>query len=152
MPSISETIANNRPDLKSYEELCAYPDAQLQAPKTFPIIINSDKYFHANPELSFQEESTAASIVQHLETFKAYDIHASIGGHGVAAVLKNGPGKTLLLRADIDALPVAERSGLSYASTKTMKDLEGVEKGVMHACGHDMYVSAHFSSNRFKRD
>jgi hypothetical protein len=139
MPSISETIANNRPDLKSYEELCAYPDAQLQAPKTFPIIINSDKYFHA-------------SIVQHLETFKAYDIHASIGGHGVAAVLKNGPGKTLLLRADIDALPVAERSGLSYASTKTMKDLEGVEKGVMHACGHDMYVSAHFSSNRFKRD
>jgi amidohydrolase len=57
-------------------------------------------------------------------------------------VLKNGPGKTLLLRADIDALPVAERSGLDYASTKKMKDLEGVEKGVMHACGHDMHITA----------
>jgi amidohydrolase len=57
-------------------------------------------------------------------------------------VLKNGPGKTILLRADIDALPVEERSGLSYASTKRMRDLEGVEKGVMHACGHDMHITA----------
>jgi metal-dependent amidase/aminoacylase/carboxypeptidase family protein len=97
-----------------------------------------DRYFHANPELSFQEESTAASIVKHLGSLNAYEIHASIGGHGVAAVLKNGPGKALLLRADIDALPVEERTGLAYASTKRMKDLEGLEKGVMHACGHDM--------------
>jgi metal-dependent amidase/aminoacylase/carboxypeptidase family protein len=73
-----------------------------------------------------------------LKTFNAYNIHSSIGGHGVAAVLKNGEGKTLLLRADIDALPVGERTGLEYASTKRMLDLEGVEKGVMHACGHDM--------------
>jgi amidohydrolase len=80
--------------------------------------------------------------VKHLETLNAYDIHAAIGGHGVAAVLKNGPGKTLLLRADIDALPVEERTGLPYASTKRMKDLEGVEKGVMHACGHDMHITA----------
>jgi amidohydrolase len=101
-----------------------------------------DKYFHANPELSFQEESTAAAIVKHLETFNAYEVHSAIGGHGVAAVLKNGPGKTILLRADIDALPVEERSGLSYASTKRMRDLEGVEKGVMHACGHDMHITA----------
>jgi amidohydrolase len=101
-----------------------------------------DKYFHANPELSFQEESTAAAIVSHLETFKVYEIHASIGGHGVAAVLKNGDGKTVLLRADIDALPVEERTGLEYASTKKMKDLEGIEKDVMHACGHDMHITA----------
>jgi amidohydrolase len=102
----------------------------------------TDKHFHANPELSFQEESTAAAIVKHLETFGAYEIHASIGGHGVAAVLKNRTGKTVLLRADIDALPVDERTGLEYASKKKMKDLEGVEKGVMHACGHDMHITA----------
>jgi amidohydrolase len=79
--------------------------------------------------------------VKHLATFNAYEIHASIGGHGVAAVLKNGPGKTVLLRADIDALPVEERTGLEYASTKKMNDLEGVEKSVMHACGHDMHIT-----------
>jgi metal-dependent amidase/aminoacylase/carboxypeptidase family protein len=56
--------------------------------------------------------------------------------------LSNGPGKTLLLRADIDALPVEERSGLAYASTKRMKDVDGVEKPVMHACGHDMHITA----------
>lgn len=55
-------------------------------------------------------------------------------------MLMNGPGKALLLRADIDALPVEERSGLEYASKARMKDLEGEEKPVMHACGHDMYV------------
>jgi amidohydrolase len=101
-----------------------------------------DKWFHSNPELSFQEEKTAAAIVKHLETFNAYEIHSSIGGHGVAAVLKNGPGKTLLLRADTDALPVEESTGLPYASKARMKDLDGVEKPVMHACGHDMHITS----------
>lgn len=57
-------------------------------------------------------------------------------------MLKNGPGKTLLLRADIDALPVEERTGLPYASKARMKDLDGVEKPLMHACGHDMHITA----------
>jgi len=114
----------------------------LHLPKSHPPDPSTDKWFHAHPELSFQEQETAAAIVKHLETFNAYEIHASIGGHGVAAVLKNGPGKTILLRADIDALPVEERTGLEYASKKTMKDLEGMEKKVMHACGHDMHITA----------
>jgi metal-dependent amidase/aminoacylase/carboxypeptidase family protein len=63
-------------------------------------------------------------------------------GHGTAAVLKNGPGKTLLLRADIDALPVEEQTSLPYASTARMTDLDGVEKPVMHACGHDMHITS----------
>jgi amidohydrolase len=141
MSTITQTISTYRPTLKSYQELCTYPS--LHSP---PTLLKShhltDKYFHANPELSFQEESTAAAIVKHLESFNAYEIHASIGGHGVAAVLKNGGGKTVLLRADIDALPVEERTGLEYTSTKRMKDLEGVEKSVMHACGHDMHITA----------
>ncbi|KAF2132247.1 metal-dependent amidase/aminoacylase/carboxypeptidase [Dothidotthia symphoricarpi CBS 119687] len=122
MPSISETVSNRRVGLGPYEELY--------------------KYFHAHPELSFQEKATAEAIVSHLGTLNAYTIHSSIGGHGVAAVLKNGPGKTVLLRADIDALPVEERTGLAYTSKARMKDLEGHEKPVMHACGHDMHITA----------
>lgn len=90
---------------------------------------------HTHPELSFCEKETAAAIVKHLESLNDFEIHPHIGGHGLAAVLKNGDGKTLLLRADIDALPVQEQTGLAYASTKRMKDVEGVEKPVMHACG-----------------
>lgn len=100
-----------------------------------------DKWFHSHPELSFQEEATAAAIVTHLEDLKVYKVHPSIGGHGVAAVFANGPGKTLLLRADIDALPVEERTKLPYASKVRMKDSDGVEKPVMHACGHDMHIT-----------
>ncbi len=102
-----------------------------------------DKWFHAHPELSLHEEKTAAAIVKNLESLSAFDeIHSSIGGHGVAAVCRNGQGKTLLLRADIDALPVEERSGLPYASKVRMKDSDGVEKPVMHACGHDMHITS----------
>ncbi|KAF1832750.1 hippurate hydrolase [Decorospora gaudefroyi] len=122
MPSISEIVKANQPDLASYEELY--------------------KWFHTHPELSFQEENTAQAIVKHLETFNAYEIRSSIGGHGIAAKLSNGEGKTILLRADIDALPVEERTGLAYASKVRMKDVDGVEKPVMHACGHDMHITA----------
>ncbi|PZD41270.1 hippurate hydrolase [Pyrenophora tritici-repentis] len=122
MPSITEIVKGHQPDLTSYEELY--------------------KWFHTHPELSFQEKNTAEAIVKHLETFKVYTIHPSIGGHGVAASFSNGPGKTVLLRADIDALPVEEQTGLVYASTVRMKDLDGIEKPVMHACGHDMHITA----------
>lgn len=99
------------------------------------ILTTPDKWFHAHPELSFCEEETAAAIAKYLSSFNAFEIHPHIGGHGLAAVLKNGEGKTVLLRADIDALPVQEQTGLDYASTKRMKDAEGTEKCVMHACG-----------------
>ncbi|KAF2632619.1 metal-dependent amidase/aminoacylase/carboxypeptidase [Macroventuria anomochaeta] len=122
MPSISEIINAHKPDLNAYEELY--------------------KWFHTHPELSFCERETAAAIASHLSSLNAFEIHSHIGGHGLAAVLKNGEGKTLLLRADIDALPVQEQTGLEYASTKRMKDVEGAEKPVMHACGHDMHITA----------
>ena len=77
-----------------------------------------------------------------MQGFEGYEIHAGIGGHGVAGVLKNGPGKTVLLRADIDGLPVEEKTGAAYASAARMNDLEGVEKPVMHACGHDVHITA----------
>ncbi|KAF2741373.1 metal-dependent amidase/aminoacylase/carboxypeptidase [Polyplosphaeria fusca] len=121
MSSVSKTIEAFRPDLAPYEELY--------------------KYFHAHPELSFLEKETAAKIVEHLKTFNAYEIFPSIGGHGVAAVIRNGEGKKVLLRADIDALPVEEQPDLPYASKVRMKDATGVEKPVMHACGHDIHIT-----------
>ena len=101
------------------------------------------KHFHSHPELSLQESQTASTIASHLDSLDAgYQIHKSIGGHGLAGVLKNGSGPTVLLRADIDALPVLEQTGLPYASKVTMKDAaDGIEKPVMHACGHDMHIT-----------
>lgn len=99
------------------------------------------KYFHANPELSLMEKDTASTIASHA-ALASYTIHSSIGGHGLACVLENGPGPVVLLRADFDALPVLEKTGLDYASTARMVDsADGVEKPVMHACGHDMHVT-----------
>ncbi|KAL3459783.1 putative amidohydrolase [Aspergillus heterothallicus] len=100
------------------------------------------KHFHSTPELSLQERATAAKCAAHLASLGAhYDIHTNIGGHGLAGVFRNGPGKTILLRADMDALPVKELTGLPYASTVTMRDADGVEKPAMHACGHDMHMT-----------
>ncbi|KAL8812158.1 MAG: hypothetical protein Q9223_000916 [Gallowayella weberi] len=101
------------------------------------------KHFHSQPELSYQEAQTAAKAASLLRSLNAgYQVHTSIGGHGLAGVLKNGPGKTVLLRADMDALPVKEDTGLEYASKVTMRDNDGVNKPVMHACGHDFHVTA----------
>ena len=100
------------------------------------------RHLHSHPELSLQEKDTAAAIASHLDSLEAgYEVQTSIGGHGLVGILKNGSGPTVLLRADIDALPVLELSGLPYASVKTMKDVDGVAKPVMHACGHDMHIT-----------
>jgi amidohydrolase len=99
------------------------------------------RYFHLHPELSRQEKSTSEKVAAHLAQLKAFEIHTNIGGYGLAGVFKNGPGKTVLLRADMDALPVKELTGLPYASSVTMRDADGIEKPVMHACGHDMHMT-----------
>ncbi|QDS71333.1 hypothetical protein FKW77_002121 [Venturia effusa] len=98
-------------------------------------------YFHANPELSNCEKETAARLAEEVSKFGVFEVHKDIGGHGLAAVFKNGDGNTILLRADFDALPVEEQTGLPYASTKKMKDVNGNEKNVMHACGHDVHIT-----------
>jgi amidohydrolase len=98
------------------------------------------KHFHANPELSLHEEKTAATVAKH-SCLKAYKVYTSIGGHGLAGVLSNGDGPTVLLRADMDALPVEEKTGLDYASKVITKDDDGNTTPVAHACGHDMHVA-----------
>ncbi|PWY89628.1 metal-dependent amidase/aminoacylase/carboxypeptidase [Aspergillus sclerotioniger CBS 115572] len=99
------------------------------------------KHFHSHPELSRQEKSTSQTLAAHLTNLQVYDLHTQIGGHGLAGVFHNGPGKTVLLRADMDALPIKELTGLPYASTATMPDSSGIETPVMHACGHDMHIT-----------
>lgn len=97
------------------------------------------RHLHANPELSFDEQQTAARMALELAATGA-DVTSSVGGHGVVAVLKNGAGPTLMLRADMDALPVREQTGLAFSSTVTA-DGPGGEIGVMHACGHDLHMT-----------
>ncbi|KAL5365143.1 hypothetical protein BJX96DRAFT_181410 [Aspergillus floccosus] len=99
------------------------------------------KYFHAHPELSRQEKSTSETLAAHLARLNVYELHTHIGGYGLAGVFRNGAGKTVLLRADMDALPVKELTNLPYASTATMRDADGTLKPVMHACGHDMHIT-----------
>ena len=96
------------------------------------------KDVHAHPELSSQESNTAAEISRRLVGF-GYDVQ-SIGG-GVVGILTNGAGRTVLARADMDALPVKEKTGLPYASSNTAVDADGVRVPVMHACGHDAHVT-----------
>ncbi|KAA0024850.1 M20 family metallopeptidase [Antrihabitans cavernicola] len=98
------------------------------------------KDLHSNPELSHQEQRTAGIVADRLKDC-GFDVEVGIGGTGVAGVLKSGTGPTVLLRADMDALPVKEATGLPYASAAVATDADGNEVPVMHACGHDTHVT-----------
>jgi hippurate hydrolase len=105
------------------------------------------KHLHAHPELSFQEEQTAARLAKEIKAL-GFDVTTGVGGHGVVAVLKNGAGPTVLVRTDMDALPVTEATGVSYASKVRARDRYGKEVGVMHACGHDMHMTCWLGTAR----
>lgn len=98
------------------------------------------RQLHANPELSFQEEQTSALLALKLRQL-GYSVNSNIGGFGVVAVMKNGDGPTVMLRADMDALPVSEETGLEYASSIKATGADGSSVPVMHACGHDIHMS-----------
>ena len=98
------------------------------------------KDIHSHPELSLQETRTAGLAAERLNA-AGYEVTEQIGGTGVVGLLKNGDGPTVMLRADMDALPVKEDTGLPYASTVTASGADGSETPVMHACGHDIHVT-----------
>jgi amidohydrolase len=98
------------------------------------------KDLHANPELSMQETRTAGLVADRLRR-AGYEVSAGVGKTGVVGLLRNGNGPTLMLRADMDALPVEEATGLPYASKKTTTDRDGKTVPVSHMCGHDMHVT-----------
>jgi amidohydrolase len=105
------------------------------------------KDLHQHPELSHQERRTAGRVAERLREY-GFTVHSGIGGTGVAGVLANGSGPTVLLRADMDALPVLEDTGAEYASTVTARDRDGQEVPVAHACGHDVHVSCLLGAGR----
>jgi hippurate hydrolase len=98
------------------------------------------KDIHSHPELSMQETRTAGIAADHLRA-AGYEVTAGVGKTGVVGLLRNGDGPTVMLRADMDALPVKEATGLPYASSVTATDSDGHSTPVMHACGHDMHVT-----------
>jgi amidohydrolase len=98
------------------------------------------KHIHADPELAFQEQKTAAIVAKEFKEL-GYETHTGIGKTGVVGVLKNGPGPTVMFRGDMDALPVREATGLPWASTATAPTERGGFVPVMHACGHDAHVT-----------
>src|SRR4051794_25395161 len=95
---------------------------------------------HQHPELSHQEQRTAGLVAERLRG-AGFEVHEGVGGTGVVGVLPNGDGPVVLLRADMDALPVREATGLPYASEVTVADADGNPVPVMHACGHDVHVA-----------
>ena len=98
------------------------------------------KDVHQNPELSMQEFRTAQIAADYLARYQ-FEVSTGVGVTGVVGILRNGEGPVVMLRADMDALPVTEDTGLPYASTKIARDEEGVEVGVSHVCGHDLHVA-----------
>ena len=98
------------------------------------------KDLHSNPELSYKEEKTSKKLALLLREL-GYEVTEGIGGYGVVAHLKNGIGKTILIRADMDALPVEEKTGASYASKVKSINQVGQEVFTMHACGHDIHMT-----------
>jgi len=96
---------------------------------------------HQHPELSGHEVQTAATMAAKLRAL-GYDVTEHVGGTGIVALLKNGPGATIMLRTELDALPVEEKTALPYASKVRTKDDSGADVPVMHACGHDVHMAA----------
>jgi amidohydrolase len=99
-------------------------------------------HFHRNPELSYKEVNTAARMAKELRAVPGMVVTEKVGGTGVVGVMTNGKGPTVLLRADMDGLPVEEKSGLANASKVRQIGPDGVEVPVMHACGHDVHITS----------
>ena len=123
--------------------------------KEYASLENLYKHLHSNPELSYQEEKTAARIAEELrklgfevtEQFGTY-LEAGRKAYGIVAVMKNGEGPTVMVRTDLDGLPMEEKTGLPYASKAKAKNDEGLEVPVMHGCGHDMHMTVFIGTAR----
>jgi amidohydrolase len=113
----------------------------------YPSLESLYRQLHQNPELSQQEAQTSTMMATALKNL-GFNVFEKIGGYGVAAVLKNGVGPTVLIRTDMDALPIEERTGLAYASKVKSVNAQGAEVPVMHACGHDLHMTVFIGTAR----
>lgn len=126
-------------DEQANESKASAVDARIDA--LMPDLLAIYRDLHANPELSFQEVRTAAKLAERVRVL-GFAVTEQVGQTGVVAVLKNGAGPVLMIRADMDALPLEEKTGLSFASRVRAVTRDGIESPVMHACGHDTHMSA----------
>jgi hippurate hydrolase len=129
--------------MKNILQTCALA-ASIAAATTYAApqpLLDVYKHLHANPELSFQEKNTARFMADEFKRL-GFKVETAVGGHGLVAVMKNGKGPTVMLRADMDALPVKEQTGLPYASKVEATEQTGQQVNVMHACGHDIHMTS----------
>jgi hippurate hydrolase len=122
---------------------------QLNA--NYPAVESLYQDLHRNPELGFNEHQTAARLAE-LAKKLGFEVTTGVGGTGVVAILKNGPGPTVMLRTEMDALPVQEKTSLPFASKVTGKNAAGETVPVMHACGHDLHMSAWYGTAKLMAD
>ena len=121
--------------------LCAFPGTGIPAPANeLDALLGHYRHLHENPELSLQERKTAAYLAEQLNA-TGFEVTTGVGGHGLVAALRNGDGPVILFRADMDALPVEEQTGLPYSSTVRAIKTAGEDMPVMHACGHDIHMT-----------
>ena len=121
------------------------PEFAVQLDKDYPSIEALYQDLHRNPELAFNEHQTARKLAERVKAL-GFEVTTGVGGTGVVAILKNGPGPVAMLRTEIDALPVLEKTGLPFASTVTTKNAAGETVPTMHACGHDVHMSAWYAT------
>ena len=127
--------------------LFAETDLRPSIDQDYPYLESLYLHLHRNPELSFHEKNTSARIANELRQ-AGFDVTEHVGGFGVVGIMRNGAGPTVLLRTDMDALPVKEMTDLSYASKVKTIDDQGNEVSVMHACGHDIHMSVFIGTAR----
>ena len=108
-------------------------------------------WFHQNPELSFLENNTSARLAEELRGL-GVEVTEGVGGTGIVGMIENGDGPLVMIRADMDGLPILEDSGLSYMSRVRQVNLEGEEMPVMHACGHDMHITSLVGTTKILMD
>ncbi|MDE2260549.1 MAG: amidohydrolase [Betaproteobacteria bacterium] len=127
------------------------PAITEQLSAMYPDVESFYFYLHKNPELAFNEYLTANKLAERVKAL-GYEVTTGVGGTGVVAILRNGPGPTAMLRTEMDALPVQEKTGLSFASTVVTKNAAGETIPVMHACGHDIHMSAWYGTAKLMAD
>ncbi|QDU29884.1 N-acetyldiaminopimelate deacetylase [Anatilimnocola aggregata] len=140
--------AQEREDSTTKQPAASSSPGEAWARKNLEDLLTVYQHFHRTPELSFQEKETAATLAKHLRE-AGLEVTENVGGYGVVGVLKNGAGRTVMVRTDLDALPVKELTGLAYASQVMVKNDTGGEVGVMHACGHDIHITNAIAVARF---
>ncbi len=135
-------------NLKTISNKNLQKNLEIFSKKNIDDWIKRYEFLHQNPELSFQEKNTSNLIAIQMKKL-GFEVTENVGGFGVVSILKNGKGKTIMVRTDTDALPLLEKTNLSYASKTIAKDDKGNDTPVMHACGHDIHISVFLALAEF---